>query len=583
MNREQSDSSLTVLPGPVVVQCRSYVIPPRPKFIDLPLGNTERVIVSEDEAETLNSILSKFDVSSIVGYPNSSELQQLLAERLEVLPDRVLVTAGADEALERALESMLGPGRELIVTSPTFEMIPVYARLAGGNVRQIPWLDGAYPVDGVLEAVGADTAVIAVVTPNNPTGAVVSLVDIQRIALAVPHILILVDMAYSEFADVNLTEDLLNYPNVVMVRSLSKAWGMPGLRVGYAVGDAQVIAWMRRTGGPYTISGLSLSIAEERIRQGEESIGVYVQRVRAERSKLTTLISELGGRPLPSQANFVLARFENARWVRDGLAGLGIGSRSFSDNEELKHTLRISCPGDQSAFARLEHAFKAVLNPEAILFDLDGVLADVSASYRMSIIETAKSFGVSITVDDISAMKARGNANNDWQVTQRLLLDHGLALSLAEVIGRFESLYQGTETEPGLRATETLLVERPWLELLGRRYSLAVVTGRPRRDAERFLHDNGIRDLFAALVCMEDAELKPSPMPVRLALRHLGVTRAWMLGDTPDDLVAARAAGVVPVGVAPPGELLESAKTTLIEAGAACVLEKTEQLMEKLK
>ena len=583
MNREQSEPSLTVLPGPLVVQGRPYVIPPRPKFIDLPLGNTERVIVSEDEAETLNSILSKFDVSSIVGYPDSSELQQLLAERLEVLPDRVLVTAGADEALERALKSVLGPGRELIVTSPTFEMIPIYARLAGGNVRQIPWLDGAYPVDGVLEAVGADTAVIAVVTPNNPTGAVVSLVDIQRIALAVPHILILVDMAYSEFADVNLTGDLLNHPNVVMTRSLSKAWGMPGLRVGYAVGDAQVIAWMRRAGGPYTISGLSLSIAEERICQGEESIGVYVQRVRAERSKLTALISELGGRPLPSQANFVLARFENAGWVRDGLAGLGIGSRSFPDNEELKHTLRISCPGDQSAFARLEHAFKTVLNPEAILFDLDGVLADVSASYRMSIIETAKSFGVSITVDDISAIKARGNANNDWQVTQRLLLDHGLALSLAEVIGRFESLYQGTETEPGLRATETLLVERPWLELLGRRYSLAVVTGRPRRDAERFLHDNGIRDLFAALVCMEDAELKPSPMPVRLALGHLGVTRAWMLGDTPDDLVAARAAGVVPVGVAPPGELLESAKTTLIEAGAACVLEKTEQLMEKLK
>ena len=583
MSREQSDSSLTVLPGPVVVQCRSYVIPPRPKFIDLPLGNTERVIVSEEEAETLNSILSKFDVSSIVGYPNSSELQQLLAERLEVLPGRVLVTAGADEALERALESVLGPGRELIVTSPTFEMIPVYARLAGGNVRQIPWLDGAYPVDGVLEAVGADTAVIAVVTPNNPTGAVVSRADIQRIALAVPHILILVDMAYSEFADVNLTADLLNYPNVVMVRSLSKAWGMPGLRVGYAVGDAQVIAWMRRTGGPYTISGLSLSIAEERIRQGEESIRVYVQRVRAERSMLTTLISELGGRPLPSQANFVLARFENARWVRDGLAGLGIGSRSFSDNEALKDTLRISCPGDQSAFVRLEHAFKAVLNPEAILFDLDGVLADVSASYRMSIIETAKSFGVSITVDDISAMKAHGNANNDWQVTQRLLLDHGLAVSLAEVIGRFESLYQGTETEPGLRATETLLVERPWLESLGRRYSLAVVTGRPRRDAERFLHDNGIRDLFEALVCMEDAELKPSPMPVRLALERLGVTRAWMLGDTPDDLVAARAAGVMPVGVAPPGELLESATITLIEAGAACVLEKTEQLMEKLK
>ena len=148
---------------------------------------------------------------------------------------------------------------------------------------------------------------------------------------------------------------------------------------------------------------------------------------------------------------------------------------------------------------------------------------------------------------------------------------------------RFEAAHEGHEATPGLGTKGTLLVKRSWLESLGRRYSLAVVTGRPRHDAERFVHDNGIRDLFAALVCMEDAELKPNPMPVRLALRGLGVTRAWMLGDTPDDLVAARAAGVVPVGVAPPGELLESAKTTLIEAGAACVLEKTEQLMEKLK
>ena len=91
MDREQSEPSLTVLPGPLVVQGRPYVIPPRPNFIDLPLGNTERVIVSKDEAKTLNSILSKFDVSSIVGYPNSSELQQLLAERLEVLPDLSLI------------------------------------------------------------------------------------------------------------------------------------------------------------------------------------------------------------------------------------------------------------------------------------------------------------------------------------------------------------------------------------------------------------------------------------------------------------------------------------------------------------
>ena len=583
MRKDCSVPASQLQPRPAVAKGKPYGIPQKPDLVDLPLGNTERVVVSQAEQEVITEILSRLDVSVVAQYPQSSRLEQLLAERLDVKADRILVTAGADEALERALESVLGSGCELVATSPTFEMIPIYARLAGGSVQNVPWLTGSFPVDSVLDAVTDNTTAISVVTPSNPTGAAVPLADLQRIARAVPHILLLADLAYVEFADVDITADLLDLPNVVIARSLSKAWGMPGVRVGFAVGDAGVISWMRRTSGPYSVSGPSLAIAEARIRQGDESIREYVQTVRAERNKLTTLISELGGKPLPSQANFVLTRFENSLWVRSGLASLGIGSRNFFDNEELEDTLRISCPGDQSAFNRLEQALKTVLDPEAILFDLDGVLADVSASYRMSIIETAQSFGLSITLNDISAAKARGNANNDWQVTHRLLLDHGLEPSLAEVIDRFESLYQGTETTPGLRTNETLLVKRSWLESLGRRYSLAVVTGRPRHDADRFLHDNGIRDLFAALVCMEDAELKPNPMPVRLALRGLGVTRAWMLGDTPDDLIASRAAGVLPVGVAPPGELLQSAKTTLTEAGAACVLEKTEQLMEKLK
>ncbi len=464
-----------------------------------------------------------------------------------------------------------------------FRPSTIYAWLTGAQVTQIPWLDGAYPADAVLDAVGPNTAAIAIVTPNNPTGAVASLADICRIAEAVPKVLVLVDMAYGEFADTDYTADLLGYPNVVMARTLSKAWGMPGLRVGYAVGDARVIAWMRGASGPYTVSRLSLVVAEARIRRGDASVKAYVERVREERAGLTELISELGGKSLPSQANFVLARFENAAWVRDGLAGLGIGSRVFPDKEELKDAFRISCPGDEKAFERLQEAFKAVLDPEAILFDLDGVLADVSASYRMSIIETAKSYGIEITLDDISVIKARGNANNDWDVTQRLLAERGVEQSLANVTERFETIYQGTEAQPGLRSTETLMVDHAWLEALAGRYPLAIVTGRPRADAERFLGEQGILSFFKTCVCMEDAELKPNPAPVQLALKRLGLKRAWVLGDTPDDLVAARGAGVVPVGVVPPGERAEDVRQTLAGAGAACVLEKTEDLMERLK
>jgi phosphoglycolate phosphatase-like HAD superfamily hydrolase len=81
---------------------------------------------------------------------------------------------------------------------------------------------------------------------------------------------------------------------------------------------------------------------------------------------------------------------------------------------------------------------------------------------------------------------------------------------------------------------------------------------------------------------MEDAPAKPDPAPVRLALERLGVQRAWMLGDTPDDLVAAKAAGVLPVGVVPPGEESESSRATLDRAGAWCVLPTTEKILEVL-
>ncbi len=354
-----SDSSLQ--PRAVVEEGTSYVIPGRPESIDLPLGNTERVIVSREEQKEFREIVSQLDVGTIISYPKAFGLQQHLADRFNVLPAQVLVTGGADEALERAIGCVLEPGRELIATSPTFEMIPIYARLTGGAVHQIPWLEGSFPVSEILEAVTDRTTVISVVTPANPTGALIALGDLQRIARAAPQILLIVDLAYVEFADVDITPDLLAEPNVLIVRSLSKAWGMPGARVGYALGSAEVIDWMSRTSGPYSVSGPSLAIAQARLQYGRENVRNYVRTVRAEREHLIELIKELGGIPMPSQANFVLARFEDVVEVSDRLADRGIGTRRFPGNPDLQDFLRITCPGDQEAFQRLTGALKAAV------------------------------------------------------------------------------------------------------------------------------------------------------------------------------------------------------------------------------
>jgi HAD superfamily hydrolase (TIGR01548 family) len=251
--------------------------------------------------------------------------------------------------------------------------------------------------------------------------------------------------------------------------------------------------------------------------------------------------------------------------------------RIFPNNPELEGCLRITCPGGPEKFARLCAALRTVLQPQGLLFDMDGVLADVSQSYRRTIIETAATYGVLLGVEEVQAAKAAGGSNNDWALTQKLLQQNGVQADLAEVTERFENIYQGTTKRPGLRRAENLLASPGLLESLSRRVPLGVVTGRPRADAERFLKEKGVADRLSSLVCLEDAPQKPDPSPVRLALERLGIERAWMVGDTPDDLTAARRAGVLPLGVAGPGGGDPGA---LAAAGAARVLSNLDELQE---
>lgn len=515
-------------------------------------------------------------------YPNPSDLETLLAERFDLPRTSVLVTAGGDDAIERACRVMLSPGRDLLLAAPTFEMFPRFASLVGARVREAAWPTGPFPLEAVLEMIDDDTGAIAVVSPNNPTGAVAGADDLRRLSEAAPHALLIVDLAYVEFADVDLTRVALELPNAVVIRSMSKAWGLAGLRVGYALGPADIIGWMRSAGLPYAVSRPSLAMAAAWLREGEDEVARFVARVRDERLRLATTLAGLGAEPFPSQANFVLARFANGLWVRDALAGLGISVRAFPDRSDLDGCLRLTCPGDDAAFARLERALATVLAPEAVLLDMDGVLIDVSSSYREAILQTAASFGVALTVDDVRAAKRLPEASNDWILTRRLLLGRGVDVPLEQVTERFEQLYQGTDDAPGLRRHDRLTEPRALLEGWRRRFRLGIVTGRPRADATRFLAEAGVSDLFEVVVCMEDAPRKPDPAPVRLALQRLGVTRAWMLGDTPDDMLAARAADVLPVGVTAAGEAPGESDEALIACGAGRVLPSLAHLDEVL-
>ena len=561
--------------SPAITGMVAYQVPRHPAPLDLLLDGIGGLPAPPDLFDRLRNASPDALVRS---YPDARGLQALIAARHGVPPEQVLVTAGGDDALDRACRAYLAPGRSIVLPTPTFEMIARYARWAGADIREVPWPGGDWPIEAVLAEVGPNTSVVAVVSPNNPTGQVISGAALRQLSAALPGVLLLVDLAYVEFADEDLSAVVLELPNAVAFRTLSKAWGLAGLRVGYALGPAAAIAALRVAGNPYSVSGPSLFLAEARITGDAAASQAYIAQVRADRDALTEELRGLGLDAQRSQANFVFARSPRAAWVVEGMAGLGIGVRGWPGHPTLGDAIRVNVPGTPAERERVRHAFRAVLAPEAILFDADGVLVEVSGSYREAIRATAAAFGVEVTGADIAAAKALGNANNDWVLTRALLLARGVDVSLEAVTDTFERLYQGEGSSPGLKLTERARVDRAYLERLAARFRIAMVTGRPRRDADELIEREGWGGLFEVTVVMGDTTPKPDPAPVQLALDRLGVRHAWMLGDTVDDVRAARAAGVVPIGIhAPPAEgdsdaAFAASTTLLTRAGAARVL-----------
>lgn len=350
-----------LVPAARVAGGRPYSSTQTDRPIDLWLNGNEGVV---PPSELLQALAAK-GPEILRRYPKAAALEHLIAGRHGLDPTRVLVTSGVDDALYRACLAMLEPGREVILPTPTFEMLPRYTQLAGAKTIDVPWPQGDYPTDRVLECVSPQTAMIVVVSPNNPTGAVASAADIRRLSAAAPHALLVLDFAYGEFADEDLTPVGLSLPNALVMRTLSKAWGLAGLRVGYVLGPAELVNWLRITGNPYAVAAPSLAMAAAWLEEGGSTVDAFVRCVREERENLIALLRRLGGRPLPSQGNFVLVQLANALRVFEELARRGIAVRAFPDHPELHDRLRITCPGSPAAFTRLTGALQEVLGGDS--------------------------------------------------------------------------------------------------------------------------------------------------------------------------------------------------------------------------
>ena len=207
---------------------------------------------------------------------------------------------------------------------------------------------------------------------------------------------------------------------------------------------------------------------------------------------------------------------------------------------------------------------------QLLIFDIDGVLVDVSNSYRRAIKETAEFFTKKeVSLQEIQEYKNKGGYNNDWDLAEAIIRSRGFNADKEKIINKFQKLYLGK-----LMNNEKWILNKKILQKLFINFNLAIFTGRLRKEAIYVLKNNDALHCFGEIIAMEDvSKQKPNPEGLLKILKKFNAKGAVYFGDTIDDIKAAVDAGVTAVGVLPPSDKSEELKGLLLKNGANYVIE----------
>ena len=256
--------------------------------------------------------LARLRPDQIGFYPPYAEATEAVAQYLGVPTDRITLTNGLDEGI-MALSvaylqpSVAGPICESVVPEPAFEIFRFDTAVAGGQLVQVmPRPDFSFPLDEVLDAIRTRTRVVFLTNPNNPTGIAMPLDAIRAIARQVPSkAIVFVDEAYAEFAGVSFIPELASFPNVVVGRTFSKAFGLAGLRIGCLVGAPDAMDAIRRAVPVYSVS-IAAVVAVRAALQDLDHVHGYLGQVAESKTLIYDACDRLGLKYWKSSSNFVL-------------------------------------------------------------------------------------------------------------------------------------------------------------------------------------------------------------------------------------------------------------------------------------
>jgi histidinol-phosphate aminotransferase len=280
-------------------------------------------------------------------YPdgNAFYLKQKLAQKFDVEPHNLILGNGSNEIIEFVGHALMAPGAEVIVSQYCFAVYPIVTHLFGAKLVTVPAVNYGHDLPSMLDAITPQTRVIFVANPNNPTGTLAPREDIvQMLNETPPHVLLVIDEAYIEFLDDSV--DLLPFvqrgikPNLLLMRTFSKIYGMAGLRLGYGIGHPDLIAALEKVRQPFNINSLVHAGAIAALDDTE-----HVTRTRANNFEgmrfLQQRLGQLDLSFIPSAANFILVRVGNGQKVFEQMQQQGVITRPMA-GYQLPEFIRIS-------------------------------------------------------------------------------------------------------------------------------------------------------------------------------------------------------------------------------------------------
>ena len=290
-------------------------------------------------------------------YPDmaATRLVDAIAAHHDVSPDRVAVGAGSVEVVGQIAAAVVDAGDEVVFGWRAFEAYPIITVVVGGTPVKVPLRHHVHDLDAMVEAVTDRTRLVLLCNANNPTGTAVGAAGLTTFLDRVPDdVVVVIDEAYHQYADPILVPDALELfgdrPNVVITRTFSKAYSLAGLRVGYCVGEPELVAAARKTQVPFSVSGLAQDCAVAALADTAEVERRAALTV-AERDRVAKLLAVAGLDVPPSQANFVWLPIgaDAAPFAQHCEAG-GVLVRPFPD-EGVRVT--IGLPEENDAFLAL--------------------------------------------------------------------------------------------------------------------------------------------------------------------------------------------------------------------------------------